>query len=293
MTAAPRRTVLQRMTTILIILLLVWIAWMAAAWFLQGYIIFPRGVAADRAMLGPPVGVVSWTLDIGEDKPVEAWFVPSESKGLSPAVVIMHGNGELIDDLIGTAQSMAARGVHVLLPEYRGYGRSGGTPGERAIVEDVSAFVRRLHEWPDVDDRRVAYIGRSIGCGVAAGVATTEPPAALILMMPPARLDTMAWRLGVPPFVVRHPFRTDQILRDLKVPILILARSDDEIIPASHPRLLHDLAAESELVIIDGTHNAVASEEAAERQQSAIAAFLLKHGMAEGSGAARGNTPKR
>jgi hypothetical protein len=281
------------MTTILIILLLVWIAWMAAAWFLQGYIIFPRGMAADRTMLGPPVGVVSWTLDIGEDKPVEAWFVPSESEGLCPVVVIMHGNGELIDDLIGTAQSMAARGVHVLLPEYRGYGRSGGTPGEQAIVEDVSIFVRRLHEQPDVDERRVAYIGRSIGCGVAAGVAATEPPAALILMMPPARLDTMAWRLGVPPFVIHHPFRTDQVICDLKMPILILARSDDEIIPASHPQLLHDLAAESELVIIDGTHNAVASEEAAERQRSAIAAFLLKHGMADESDTVRGNTPNR
>ncbi|MDP6987729.1 MAG: alpha/beta fold hydrolase [Phycisphaerales bacterium] len=293
MAATPRRTVLQRMTSILVILLLVWVAWIAVAWFFQGVIIFPRGMAAGRTMLGPPVGVTSWSLDIGEDKPVEAWYVPSTSEGPCPAVVILHGNGELIDDLIATAQTMAARGFHVLLPEYRGYGRSGGTPSERAIVGDAVAFVRRLQTQPDVDSNHIAFIGRSIGCGVAAGVAATEPPASMILMMPPARLDSMAWRLGVPPYVIRHPFRTDQVIGDLKMPILILARSHDEIIPASHPRRLHELAADSELIIIDGTHNAVASDEAAKRQRAAIGAFLLTHGRADESNTVRGNTPDR
>jgi pimeloyl-ACP methyl ester carboxylesterase len=267
------------MTSVLITLILVWLVWIVAAWLLQGYIIFPRGMAADRAMEGPPPGVESWTLDIGVDPPVEAWFVPSNSDHPSPAVVIMHGNAELIDDLIGTAQAMAGRGLHVLLPEYRGYGRSGGTPGEQAIVDDVSGFVARLRSRPDVDANQIAYIGRSIGCGVATGVAATLPPTALVLMMPPARLDSMAWRLGVPPFVIRHPFRSDQVLRTLASPVLILARSNDEIIPASHPRLLHKLAADSELIIIDGTHNAVASEEAANTQRAAISAFFRKHGI--------------
>jgi len=283
MASPPHRTLIQRMTSILIILLLVWVAWMVAAWFLQGYIIFPRSMANDRALPGAPKGAESWTLDIGGNKPVEAWFVPATSHEPSPAVVMMHGNAELIDDLIGTAQAMADRGVHVLLPEYRGYGRSGGTPGERAIVEDATAFVARLQARPDVDASHVAYIGRSIGCGVATGVAATTPPAALILMMPPARLDTMSWKVGVPPFLVRHPFRSDLVLRELDAPVLILARSHDEIIPAHHPELLHDLAESSELIIIDGTHNAVASEEAAVQQRAAIAAFLRSHGIERGS----------
>ena len=279
MTGPPRRTLIKRMASILITLLLVWVVWMVAAWFLQGYVIFPRRMAADRAMPGPPEGVEAWTLDIGADKPVEAWFVPSASQQPSPAIVIIHGNAELIDDQLDTAESWAARGVHVLLPEYRGYGRSGGSPGERAIVGDVSAFVDRLLKRPDVDADHVAYIGRSIGCGVATGVAADRPPAALVLMMPPARLDTMAWKLGVPPFLVRHPFRSDRVLSELDAPVLILARSHDEIIPASHPKLLHEIASDSELVIIDGTHNAVASEAAARKQRAAIAAFLLKHGV--------------
>ena len=250
---------------------------MTAAWFLQDFIIFPRGMTVDRVRLGPPLGVETWTRDIGTDTPIEAWFIPSASEGPNPAVVIMHGNGELIDDLIGTAQSMAARGVHVLLTEYRGYGRSGGVPSERAIVEDALHFVTRLRARSDVDVHHIAYIGRSIGCGVAAAVAAATPPTAMVLMMPPARLDSMAWRLGIPPILIRHPFRSDRVLASLDAPVLILARSHDEIIPASHPRLLHELAPRSELIIIDGTHNAVASAEAAESQRSAISRFLLKH----------------
>lgn len=64
----------------------------------------------------------------------EMWhFRPLDTSTPAPAVVIAHGNGELIDDWIPVADNLVRHGIHVLLVEYPGYGRSEGSPSRKAI----------------------------------------------------------------------------------------------------------------------------------------------------------------
>lgn len=264
----------ERIVTTLCTVIAIWIIWCGVLFMAQNMVIFPRGLTTDRVLDTAPDDVDVWTLDIDDEQPVEAWFLEASGSTPAPAVVIMHANAELIDDLLDSARALRDRGVHVLLPEYRGYGRSGGRPSQDAIVSDTSAFIDRLHGRDDVG--AVAYIGRSIGTGVAAQVARAHPPAAMVLMMPPARIDTFGWRFGFPQQFVTSPFRTDLAVPEIDAPILIIARSRDEVIPASHPALLHDLARDSTLVTIEGTHNVMDSEDQANRQRAAIRDFLLE-----------------
>ena len=61
--------------------------------------------------------------------------------------------------------------------------------------------------------------------------------------------------MGVPPFLVKHPFRNDEVVAAFKRPLLILHGSRDEIIPVRHGRKLKDLAGAAMYAEMGGDHN--------------------------------------
>tara|TARA_Y100000589_G_scaffold241800_1_gene229364 strand:- start:1708 stop:2532 length:825 start_codon:yes stop_codon:yes gene_type:complete len=265
----------------LLILIGIWIIWIIVVWSIQHRIMFPASmIDASRILTGAPSGVESiWLTDNGDR--IESWFIPG--KGVSaetpgPVVVFAHGNGELIDDNLDLTW-LADLGTSVLLIEYRGYGRSTGSPSQRNLVSDTTRFVELLTQRPEVDPDRIGFMGRSIGCSVLAQVARSHPPNAMIMMVPPARLDSMAWRFGVPPFMVRSPFRTDLAVREFDSPLLLLPRDEDEIIPEGHAEIIDANASNSTIITLRGHHNWLDDSNEVKRQHKAIKAFLLSNGI--------------
>jgi len=168
---------------------------------------------------------------------VEAWLVrpgaPNPGAPV-PAVIFAHGNGEVIANNMWLAQSYAALGYTVLMPEYRGYGRSTGTPTERGLVSDFVSLRDRLAELEEIDAQRIVYHGRSLGGGVLAQVAAQRPPAALVLESSFTSVSSMSWRYGAPPVLVRDRFETERVLPGLTCPVLFLHGTEDRIIPIAH-----------------------------------------------------------
>ena len=76
----------------------------------------------------------------------------------------------------------ALRGVHSLFLNYRGYGGSQGRPSERAVLADALTLYDWISSQPGVDPLRVGLIGRSLGSGIAAYVASERPAAAVVLV---------------------------------------------------------------------------------------------------------------
>ena len=97
---------------------------------------------------------------------VEWWLFPGDGIGASqqgPAVLMAHGNRELIDFYVDRAQAYQKLGFTVLLGEYRGYGRSDGRPSREDTASDFRRFFDRLALLPTVDAGRIVFHGRSLG----------------------------------------------------------------------------------------------------------------------------------
>src|SRR5688572_13803243 len=102
-----------------------------------------------------------WSIPVDGGE-VEAFFFPAVGAGAKgPAVIFAHGNGEAIDHWVSELDFYLERGVSLLLVEYRGYGRSSGTPSAGAIVDDTELFLGMLERRPEVDPARVIFHGRS------------------------------------------------------------------------------------------------------------------------------------
>jgi hypothetical protein len=265
---------------VLAVLLVTGVLAYTASCTLQERAIFPREYANQHALAGPPAGVTPLWSPAPDGTRVEAWFVPGRGASAErpgPAVMFFHGNGELIDHQLSLAGWYAARGVSVLLPEYRGYGRSEGKPSQAAIVADMLRFHDDLVARPEVDRARVVFHGRSLGGGVASALAAVRPPAALILESTFTSLAALARSHGLPEALCRHPFRTDHVLPELRRPVLIFHGSEDEVIPVDHGRGLHASAPGSTYVELPGRHNDFPRDRHA--YERALEAFLREAGV--------------
>src|SRR5262249_2940900 len=83
-------------------------------------------------------------------------------------------------------------GYNLVVWDYRGFGRSTGTPSERGIMDDEEALWRAVTARADVEPTRLVYYGRSFGGAPCIDLATRHPPAAPIRDSPCTSVDALA-----------------------------------------------------------------------------------------------------
>lgn len=251
---------------------LLYVIWCAMLFFLQDRLLFPRHMVAPAppgglaAALGwhalsasQPAGPRPERIAIEvEGGQVTAWFAPApqaSSARPAPLAVLFHGNAELADHMAWHVRQYHAMGCSVLVPEYRGYGDSAGSPSQEAIVADAVRFYDAALSRADVDRAQIVFHGISLGGGVAAQLAARRKPAALILQSSFASVAVMARKYLAPAALATSPFRTDEILPALDIPVFIAHGTRDTIVPIWHAHRLRGLARNLTYVEYDCGHN--------------------------------------
>jgi fermentation-respiration switch protein FrsA (DUF1100 family) len=149
-----------------------------------------------------------------------------------PLVLFSHGNGELIENYApGGLRGYHDMGVSVLLVEYRGLGRSDGSPNKIDIDADHVAFYDLVVTLPEVDADRIVLHGRSMGGGIVASLAQQRPGAALILESTYTSIEDFAARLFLPRFLVKDKWDVAATLRTYDRPVFMTHSPRDEVIP--------------------------------------------------------------
>jgi fermentation-respiration switch protein FrsA (DUF1100 family) len=187
----------------------------------------------------------------------EAWLQPplvNAPGEKQPALIFAHGNGEVIDHWLGGLDDFRRWGMHVLLVEYPGYGRSQGSPSEAAIREVMIGAYDLLASRPDVDRQRIVGYGQSLGGGAICALARDRHLAAMILQSTFTSIRSFAERYLLPAFLVRDPFDNDQVVRHFAGPILLLHGREDALVPYQHAVALAQLSPRSALHLYDCGH---------------------------------------
>ena len=81
-----------------------------------------------------PLGASDHTVTVADEIALSARFFPAGDA--SPTVLFFYGNGETANDYNGIAPFYTQTGVNFFVCDYRGYGRSGGTPCFTSMLAD-------------------------------------------------------------------------------------------------------------------------------------------------------------
>jgi hypothetical protein len=185
---------------------------------------------------------------------LHGWFAEARSGHSTAAgnaapltLLWFHGNAGNITHRTENMMLLTDRGINVFIFDYRGYGRSEGTPSEEGIYKDGLAAYDYLVNTRGIPFQSIVLFGRSLGAAVAMETSLSRPVRGIILEAPFTNARDMAGVLL--PFVPAGPFlrsRFDNIgkIGGIKAPLLIIHGDRDEIVPYRLGKKLFDAAPE-------------------------------------------------
>jgi uncharacterized protein len=105
---------------------------------------------------------------------LHGWFLPARAPRRG-SILFLHGNAQNISTHIASVAWLPAKGFDVLLFDYRGYGRSEGSPSLPGLHLDFEAALEALLARPDVEPDRVVVFGQSLGASLAITALAASP----------------------------------------------------------------------------------------------------------------------
>jgi fermentation-respiration switch protein FrsA (DUF1100 family) len=255
MTQRPARMLIH----IVLAVAAVYAALVVLLFVMQSRLIYYPGIGRDVTTTPRAIGLAYedvW-LDAGEGVRLHGWFVDRAApKGVA---LILHGNAGSIALRLDWLRMFHDLGYASFIIDYRGYGRSSGTPSEQGTYDDARLAWAHLTQARGFVARDIVLLGESLGGPIAAYVAARESPRALILHSTFTSVPDVAaqiYRFLPVRWISRFDYDTRAYLGKVRAPVLIAHSPRDEIIPYSHGRALYAIAPEPKAFIeLAGGHN--------------------------------------
>lgn len=269
------------------LIVLFYIGILALLFFFQERLVYlpSRAWAATPADIGLPYEEI-W-FEAADGVKLSGWFVPlrpAQGGAVEPArgvVLFFHGNGGNISHRLGSLEMFHRLGLSTFIIDYRGYGQSEGNPSEQGTYLDAEAAWRYLVEERQIPPAKIIVFGESLGGAVAAWLAQTHSPQALILLSTFTSIPDMGAQTY--PFMpvrllARIQYNTLARLPEINCPVLIVHGQEDEIVPYGHGQQLFEAANQpKEFLEIKGSHNEGVIISAAQ-YEAGLATFAAKYG---------------
>jgi len=229
---------------------------LAILWSLENQLLFfpTRTLSASPGDFG--LTSEELTLSTSDGVTLRGWHIRSDGRR---ALLFFQGNAGNASDRLERVRILNRRfGLNVFLVDYRGYGRSTGSPSEQGLYRDARAVYAAALE-RGFPPERILVFGESLGSAVSIDLAAEKPCGAVILETPFYSILAMA-RVHypfVPRFLVRSRFDSAAKISAISAPKLFLVAEHDEIAPPSQGRELYERAPPPKtLFVIPGAgHN--------------------------------------
>ncbi len=255
------------MKTILSIIFILLLAGLPGIWFLLRKFEQHQMYAPQRELeMTPDEAGMAYEdvwLAAGDGLRLHGWWIPSSrDRG---TILFCHGNAGNISHRLESIAVFHSLGLNVLIFDYRGFGRSEGSPNEEGTYLDAEAAYLHLRREREIPAERIVLFGRSLGGAVAIELAqrlcekASYPKAAGLICEATFTSAEAMGRLLFPSLpvglIIRNKYDSISKVPSLELPVLFIHSPDDELVPFEHGRALFAEAPEpKEFLRIAGGH---------------------------------------
>ncbi len=176
----------------------------------------------------------------------------------APNLLFFHGNGEIVSDYDEMGPLYNRMGINFLAVDYRGYGRSTGSPTITAMMRDCHGIFEFSVKW--LKDQGytgpLIAMGRSLGSASALELAShyKDRMSGLIIESGFAYAGPLLRLLGINPeaigFKEEKGFRNLEKIKTWDKPALIIHAEFDQIIPFSEGQALYEACPSPEKTLL-------------------------------------------
>jgi len=210
-------------------------------------------------------------------------WIPSGDQP-APAVIVFHGAGSQKENHADFARAALAHGFVALTFDNRGHGETEGAMGP-GVIADLQRLARFVADRSEVDERRVAVRGSSMGGLLAIHTAAASDAVAAVVAICPASESMMM--TSVRPVAEGRPPRPGTYLDSMRIdakalvawlgehevgdavellgdkPLLLIHAKGDEQVPYQHSEELYARASEPKrLLLLEGGDHRSAQHDA-------------------------------
>ncbi len=267
------------MPGLLIIFSVVFVGLFLLIRFLEGTSVFYPSRNIDSTPASAGMKYEDLFLKTTDGLTINAWLV--KSSPTAPIVIFAHGNAGTMGQRVMKVKFFHDLGFNIVIFDYRGYGRSSGSPSEGGVYLDAQAVYDYLQGRDDMDHSRIIAYGASLGGAVMSELAMRRKVAGLIIESSFTCARDMARRIypGLPTFMMSIKFDLISKMDKITAPKVFLHSQEDQTVPYSMGQALYNRAKEPKIFITThGGHNegALVSDPKIKEQ---LLVFLQKHSL--------------
>ncbi|MBS0263668.1 MAG: alpha/beta hydrolase [Planctomycetes bacterium] len=183
---------------------------------------------------------------------LNGWYYPQPK----PAAVVLlaHGNAGNVTHTVPLLKRLHDdHNLTVFSFDYRGYGKSDGTPDEAGVLADTRAARKWLAQRAHVAEHDILLVGHSLGSGAMVELAATDGARGLILLNAFTSLPEVAghhWPLVPTGLLMQN--RLDSLARidRYQGPLLQVHGDRDRVVPLSQGQRLFEKAHEPKQFVL-------------------------------------------
>ena len=178
-----------------------------------------------------------FTVRTEDNETIYGYFSPAppNSPFSNITILFFHGNAISMNTMADTAMLFHDIGVNFIMFDYRGYGKSTGTPSEEGTYKDAEAIIKYVLSLTNIDTNNIFFLGHSLGTAIATEMTLKYKPKALILAAGFTSIDDMTDYYTTYSFpsswFVEYKYDTISKIPNVSVPILFIHGTADEVVP--------------------------------------------------------------
>ncbi len=253
---------MRMLLNLVVMAIVTYAALLLLLFFAQPRLIYFPETGRDLIATPEQVGLAYESVEIitTDNETLHGWFVPAPGATAAKGTVLFfHGNAGNISQRMYYLAMLAELGYATFIFDYRGYGRSSGSPSESGTYLDAQAAWHYLTVTKGIPPAHVVLFGESLGGAVAAWLAAREKPGALVLASTFTSVPDMAAKIY--PYLPvrllsRFEYNTLEYLRSVTCPVFVAHSPQDEIVPFEQGRALFQAAPQpKQFLELQGGHN--------------------------------------
>jgi hypothetical protein len=249
--------------------IVVYLAVLLLLMIFENYLVYPRWAAPPANWSPTQFAYEEAEFRAADGTRLHGWYF--EHPDPVAVVLFCHGNGENVAHCGDEMDALRSEfNVSILCFDYRGYGKSEGSPYEAGVLADGEAAQRWLAERAGIRPSDVVLMARSLGGGIAVHLASTLGARGMILRSTFTTMpDTAARHYPWAPvrWLMKNRYDNLTKIQRYRGPLLMMHGTADEVVPYDLGRQLFDASPSPSKRFIEmpGTyHNSPETVEAVE-----------------------------